>query len=144
MNANDLYKFRAEEFAKSFESLRTMEWQITFQQYAGYTLLGTAYSFLIGKDPHNVLFAWMTGGATVVLFLLTFYLGLRIQERQKFARTMQNAYLAKLHKALKVPLLEAIIDAELPKHRGWYAFAVQTSISAAIAIGLIIFVLQSY
>ncbi|MEO5886809.1 MAG: hypothetical protein ABIQ77_04020 [Anaerolineales bacterium] len=56
MNANDLYQFRADEFAKSFEGLRSMEWQITFQAYAGYTLLGTAYSFLLDKNPNNVLF----------------------------------------------------------------------------------------
>jgi hypothetical protein len=142
MNKNDLYKFRAEEFSKSFESFRAMEWQIIFQLYTGYTLLGTAYSYLINKNPHNILFARMIIGATVLLFFSTLYLSLRIQERQKFARTMQNAYLEKLHKALKVPLIEKLPNAETPKHQWRYAFAIQTLLSASIALGLIIYVLQ--
>jgi hypothetical protein len=82
-------------------------------------------------------------GGVLLLFVLTLWLGIRIQERQHYVRTMQNAYLAKLHEILKTPQLETLPGAVKPKHQGSYAFRVQTILSASFAIGLIAFIIYS-
>jgi hypothetical protein len=143
MDAKDLYQLRAEEFAKSFESLRTLEWQVIFQLYAGYTLLGGTYSYLIsnGNIGHKSVFSWMIIGAIILLCVSVLYLNFQIQKRQHHARTMQNAYLSKLHEILKVQRLEMQLGIVTPQHQKWYAFFIQTLLSVAFAIGLITFVL---
>jgi hypothetical protein len=142
MDEKDLYKLRAEEFARSFESLRSLEWQVTFQLYAGYALIGAAYAYLISNDkiPHNPILSWMTIVAIIIMFVVVLYLSIRIQERQEYARAMQNAYLDKLHEIMKVPQLEKQLGTMTPKHPRWYAFLIQTILSVAFAMGLIAFV----
>jgi len=145
MDKKDLYKMRAEEFAKSFESLRSVEWRVTFQLYTGYTLLGVAYFHLLSAQQiqNKQLISVMVIVVTLLLWAPTFYLSFRIQERQRFARAVQNKYLGKLHDTIKVKRLEedkCELDVPMPIHQGWYAFLVQRILSIVFAVGLILFV----
>ena len=44
--AIDLFKARAEDYARNFFSLRDVEWTITYQLFAGLGLVGAAYAQL--------------------------------------------------------------------------------------------------
>ena len=135
----DLCKLRSEDFARNFHSLREVEWHTTYQTYAGYAAVALAYWQLRPTYPSPGYLMWAGVGLLVLLFCTTLYLSLRHQERLHYTRDMQNEYLDMLHKALDLKPAER----PLPKHQKWYAFAVQTILSAAAALTIAAYILLS-
>jgi hypothetical protein len=154
MDAHEFYRIRAEDFARSFESLRSVEWRVAFQAYAGYGAIALGYGSLRSAEPLSVGIAIGTILATLVLALVTLYLSLRIQERLHQTRRLQNACLEELERlifgvagtsALRVPPEAGgsgfwFVSHQPPIHRRWYAFAAQGIVSGCFALGIIAYV----
>lgn len=68
MNATELYRFRAEELERNFQSLREIESRNVVEVFTGYAVLGIAYFQLQDKYPHNALLGL---GALFLTFALS-------------------------------------------------------------------------
>lgn len=137
MDSAELYKLMAQDFADRFESMRKLEWQTTFQVYAGYGALGVVSSHLYDKLPGSR--ALGVAGILVVgvLWGCTFYVSLRIQERLRYTRDMQNVYLDKLHEVMNISKLARPAATPELKHQYRWAWRAQTVLSSTTALGLI-------
>src|SRR6185312_2476741 len=80
---NEYYKSRAEELRARYESMRTLEWQMLLQTYAGYA--GIAVAFQKADAQLRSHHAWLLFAAETMAILIFFaamhYLYHRIQER---------------------------------------------------------------
>lgn len=164
MDKPELWKLRAEDFARNFESLRGVEWRIVFQLYAGYAAVALAFHLLSEKYHGNSVLIAAAVTAYTILFVTALYLSLRIQERLHSIRYNANKYLDELHLILnerpahltpdekwpespcdfqksqpRVTLLKWFRTNDRPIHKKWYAFGAQTVISAAIYLGLVLY-----
>lgn len=167
----DLYKARAEDFKANFESLRTVEWHVTTQTFAGYAAIAIGFSTLHEKVGASTTLMVGAIAATVVLFLVTLYLSLRLQERLHSTRDNMNAYFDELHRLLGAEQFEKLAlqrrvapkagglrsrlrqlasatpiywfrQHKPPIHGRWYAFAAQLTISLAWAVGLLLYIIS--
>lgn len=155
----DLMTARAEEYARSFESMREMEWRVVFETYAGYTAIAVAFNYVHEHYPRTLYVGRLFTLAPLLLLLVSSYFFMRVQERLHNLRKMQNEYLKTLHIVLRV---EKIEDRPLrsprvrwwqvaswfrehnpPIHRKWYAYSVQLMISIAICFGLTVYIVAS-
>lgn len=117
MDKYDLYKLKAEDFARNFLSLRDVEWKVTWQLLTGYAAIAAAYPPLRKLYVDSQLLTCAAVVAPTALFVTGWYLSARIQERLHNTRRLQNAYLTKLHEEL-APLF-ADRPPELPVGRSW-------------------------
>lgn len=140
MNAYDIYRMRAEEFERNFESLRGIEWRTTFEIFAGYAAIGIAYFHLHAKHGG----CWRLGAGatavTLILFLSHCYFSLRIQERMRYARAMMNEYLKELHRICNAKEIPAPAGVKEPIRKGWWAFGIQLALSITVMLSLIIYI----
>jgi hypothetical protein len=141
MDHADLYRLRAEDFARRWENHRRIEWQTNFQVYAGYAAIAVAYSYLRG-GPNSALGAGAVA-ATLLLYSTTLYLSRRTQERLHFNAGMTRTYFRELHNIVGAPELNPPEDTREPRHQRWYAYGTQIVLTSATAIGLIIYELQT-
>jgi len=103
----DLYTLRAEDFARNFESLRRLEWNTTFQVYAGYAGIALAYhSVLSPSFPYRRSAGFVASLLTLLLYGGYLYLLFHLQRRLHRTRAMQNVYLNKLHEMIASALPE--------------------------------------
>lgn len=164
----ELCKLKAEDYQKNFDALRTVEWHVTTEMFAGYAAIALAFTAL---REHGASMGPVALGAivvTVILYVTTLYLSLRIQERLHVTRDDANAYFDKLHQLLRFRPLELPSDAVWPPsaesetspapakrkprfwfrehmpplHKKWYAFAGQQIISVAWMAGLIFYIIS--
>jgi len=80
-----LYKIRSEEYRRRYETMRSLEWKVLFQAYAGYAAITIGFSRLDPKFLNYKLVTapsiWLIMWATFLFFAMTQYLSFRIQER---------------------------------------------------------------
>ncbi|HEV8540126.1 MAG TPA: hypothetical protein VGQ60_03090, partial [Nitrospiraceae bacterium] len=103
LDAAELYRFRAEELERNFQSLREIESRNVVEVFTGYAVLGIAYFQLQDRYPHNALLATGALLLTFSLFAIALYLTLRARERLHLLRRMQGLYVKKLHEVCSVP-----------------------------------------
>ena len=143
MDHNDVYKLRAEEYERSFYSLRKVEWPLAFQSYTAYAAIALAYNKV--RDGH-IAHYWLglaCAGLTFIVFALSIYLALRVQERLHCNRMMQARYLNKLHRSLYATELNHGSDG--PIHARWYAFGSYLLLSTILWIGMTVYIaINSY
>lgn len=86
----DLCKLQFEEYRSRYESMRSLEWKVLFQTYAGYTAIAIAFQ----HAKQNLVdgYRWLFPIAvTLTFFVATQYLTFRIQERLlAFGVTYEN------------------------------------------------------
>ena len=120
----ELYRLRAEEYERSFLSLRTVEWQVAFQAYAAFASIAIGFFTLIDRKDLNIaptlLGAIAIALAVVVLGIAVFW-QFQIQSRHRHYRDRQNAYLKRMHK-LVAPELTRNVSMPEPKFKTWWAF----------------------
>lgn len=135
-----LYRHRAEEFERSFYSLRTMEWQLVFQTYTGYAAVAAAYVGIRTIIDHSPLVGATFLFLLAVIFVASSFLLFQVQRRMHFTRSMQNAYLTELHRVL-APQINVPQGVVVPSFPRWWAFVPQQglSITASAAIGAYVF-----
>lgn len=136
MDKKDVYKFRAEEFERSFFSLRNLEWKIIFQLYIGYAAIAAAFVGITNKYEVNSRISTISTLVVIVLAGIETYLSLRIQERLHLARDKQNKYIDKLHDETGAVKITSEI---ITKNKRWWGFIPQHIISYIWALGLIIY-----
>ena len=134
----ELYRLRAEEYERSFYSLRGVEWQVAFQIYAGYA--GVAAGFFSLRGFERITLAETTlATVSLLLLVLLFGVGLfcqfQIQRRLHFTRTMQNAYLKSIHQVL-APELSIPAGTIVPGFQRWWAFRPLQIVNVAITIAI--------
>jgi hypothetical protein len=140
MQATELYKLRAEDFARRWENHRHAELQTNFQVYAGYAAIAVAYWRLHEAYPSVCYGAAVL---TIALYWVTLYLFVRIQERLHYNYEMMRAYLTQLHVAIGTPELPTPPGVREPSHRRWYQFLAQTILTLLTAIALVTFELSA-
>lgn len=141
MEKAELYQLRAEEFERNFMSIREIEWRNAIEVFTGYAALAISYFQIRSTNQSSV---WLGVSAILldsILFSISLYLSLRVQERLHFTRGMQREYLKKLHEVVNTPELEVPEGISQPKHAKWYAFAAQLGLSATAAVSLLIYFL---
>lgn len=119
-----LYQLRAEEFERNFLSFRSVEWPLAFQIYAGYALVGAGLVASNAATPSNPLPPTPSAFALLLLLIIfgsSLFCQLQIQRRMHFTRSMQNAYLNRLHEAL-APSLPIPAGTIAPRYQKWWAF----------------------
>jgi hypothetical protein len=136
----ELYKFRADEYGVRHESMRQLEWRSNFQVYSGYAALAVAFSYVEAQFHGSRALGWYSIAAIATLYCTALYLSMRIQERLKFTRDMQNAYTDKLHDYLQSPKLDRPGDTQSLKHQYKWAWYAQLVLSSATAISLVVLV----
>lgn len=137
MDSNDLLKARADELERNFYSLRTVEWTVVFQSYAGFAAVAIVYHHLYES------YGWWLGAAatTALSFILltSIYLSIRIQERLHVNRDIMNQYYEELHKKLGVEPFD--VGQNGPIHSRRYAFVSHLIVSLAIYVTILGYVL---
>jgi hypothetical protein len=136
VDAKELYKFRAEELERNFQSLREIESRNVVEVFTGYAVLGIAYFQLQDRYPQSTLLGIGALLLTFSLFVIALYMTLRAKERLQFLRRMQGLYVKKLHEVCAVPELEPPADLKPPKHGDWWAFAAHIALSAIAMLAL--------
>lgn len=133
----DLCKLRAEEYERSFYSLRTVEWQVALQSYVGYGAITAGFTAL--NDPSKGLHASNAEAllcivGLIVLLAVAIFWQWQIQQRMHLARKLQNRYLTLLHKRTCVPDLQK--EEKEPDYQNWWAFApwALTNVIAVVAL----------
>ncbi len=148
MEKAELYRLRAEDYARSFESLRSIEWRVAFQVYVGYAAISLGYSALLEKNGPSWIVTIAACVVTAIMFITTLYLSIRVQERMHTARQLQNEYLSQLDELAgdAAPEKSSTLQGRFwfathtpPIHGKWYAFLAQTTISVTWALGIIAF-----
>jgi phosphatidylglycerophosphate synthase len=76
----DFYKLCREEYRDRYESMRSLEWKVLFQAYAGYAAIAVAFSHLKPWHANSPLY-FVAMLVTLFFFVATQYLCFRIQER---------------------------------------------------------------
>ena len=153
MNDPQFHQCLAEDYRSNFESLRQVEWPVTFQTYAAYAAIAIGYSYLMDLDKPAPAGAtgWIAIVGTLACFCVTLYTSLRVQERMHSTRRWQNYHLRRLachynstivtryqRKALEN---QAWFKINLqPIHGKWYAFAAQSIMSYLSTVGLLTYV----
>jgi hypothetical protein len=141
MDAKDVYQLRAEEFERNFESIRGIEWRTAIEVFTGYAIIALAYYHLHDKHPSSCLLGLGAVMAILILFFSNLYLSLRIQERLHFTHAMRNEYYKKLHDLCEAPMLDIPPGVKEPKHKKWWAFAIQMLLSITAMLLLLIYVM---
>jgi hypothetical protein len=135
MDANDVYKLRAEEFERSFYDLRRIEWNVVFQLFAGYAAIVIGYWQWHVAVPTDTLPSCLCIVAAVFLWVLSLVYSWLHETRLHYTRNMQNLYLDKLHGECKAEMIKKD-EPPLPR---WYAFFIQQLLSIASLITIIVF-----
>lgn len=139
MDSHDLLKARADERERNFYSLRTVEWTVVFQSYAGFAVVAAVYHQLQASQGW-----WLGVAATTALSLLlltSIYLSFRIQERLRVNRDIQNHIYDELHRRLKVERFD--VEENGPLHGRWYALGSHLFVSLAIYSAILLYVLST-
>jgi hypothetical protein len=139
MDANDVFRLRAEEFERSFYDLRRIEWIVVVQIFTGYAALATGYWQWHVAYPKDSLPSCLCMFSLSILWLATTYYSYCLQIRLQWTRKMQNDYLRKLHNTCNAEEIQR----DGPRNSPWYAFAVQLSLSTLTFIGTLAFVLST-
>jgi hypothetical protein len=103
----------------------------------GYAAIAIGYFNLRASYPRSTFLGVAALLMTLLLFGINLYLSLRIQERLRFTRAMENAYLAKLHDECAVDPLP--LPPKRPAHAHWYAFGAQTALGSITLVGLVVY-----
>lgn len=143
--AFELYRLRSEEFERNFFSLRTIEWQIAFQIYAGYAAVATAFFGLRGTAGFGMAPVTLAALSILALLLLAavgFFCQFQTQRRLHFTRSMQNAYLSYLHNVSE-PELDIPKGVIKPRFGQWWAFWPLQLLNAATAVAITVSILYS-
>ena len=143
MDDKDLYRLRAEEFERNFQSMRGIEWRTAIEVFTGYAAIGLSYYHLRDRYPDSGILALGASVLTILLFLTNLYLSLRVQERLHSTRAMQNVYLKKLHDLCGAPELDLPPEIKRPVHAKWYAFGAQITLSGATMLTLLAYILAT-
>ena len=140
MDEKDLFRFRAEEFERNFESLRGIEWRTAIQVFSGYAAIGIAYYTLHDKYGGSWYLGLTAIFLTLILYAANTYLACQVQKRLHFTRSMMKAYLQKLHEVCGVPELDIPAGANKPGMIKWWAFVPQVILSTAAMLALLVYV----
>lgn len=141
MDASELYRFRAEELERNFQSLREIESRNVVEVFTGYAVLGIAYFQLQDRYPQNTLLGIGALFLTLSLFAIALYMTLRARERLHLLRRMQDLYIKKLHEACAVPELELPADLKPPQQGNWWAFAAHIALSTIAMAALAAYII---
>ena len=134
----ELYRLRFEYFERNFYSLRTVEWQVAFQIYAGYAAVAGGFfalkshkDFTLGEPTLAII--------SILLLILLLVVGTfwqyQILVRLHYCQNMQFAYLDSLHKAV-APHLSPTDGAVMPRYRRWWAFRPMMAINVATFLAI--------
>lgn len=141
----ELYRLRAEDFERNFLSFRSVEWQLAFQTYAGYAMVGAGL-VAINSSKSDELFPPTPSAIALVMLAMIFWASVfcqfQIQRRLHFTRTMQNTYLDRLHEVL-APKLPLPTGAVVPSFQKWWAFVPQLLINFATVFAITAYILRA-
>lgn len=141
MDAMELYRFRAEELERNFQTLREIESRNVVEVFTGYAVLGIAYFQLQDRYPHSTLLGLGALLLTFSLFNIALYMTVRAKERLQFLRRMQGVYVKKLHELSAVPELDVPADLTPPKHGDWWVFAAHIALSGIAMLALCAYII---
>ncbi len=131
-------QYRATEYEKRYESMQQLEWRLTFQVYAGYAAVAIATTHLHDHARHPQAVAMAGIAASLVLYLVFWYISLRVKERQEYFRAKQNLYLDRLRTMVDVPDLSVPQRKHL-KHEYRWGMASQQVLSFSALAALVIY-----
>jgi len=131
----DLFKYRADEFRDRYESMRTLEWNIIFQTYAGYAAIAVAFKYIRSESPDQKLVSVLAMLGTTILYLASRYLAFRIQERLLRFDQIRDNYMDQLHSALHIP--PPAPDVKSLGHPYYWTYDSQLVLSTVTFVGLL-------
>jgi hypothetical protein len=135
MTKAELYRYRADDFSTRFQAMRQTEWQLCFQVYAAYGVIGGAYRSAINQ-VHAPWFVMIAGiNLVLIVFFTGWYLSVRTQQRLAEFLRLKLRYLGLLHDELGVPEEEV---AKLPG-AGFYAPRAQIFLSGIFAAAVCVY-----
>lgn len=99
----DAYKYRAEEFRERYESMRTLEWNIILQTYAGYAAIALAFKYMQTRPFDQAAMTVLAVAVTFVLYVVSRYLTFHVQERLLMFDKIYGRYVSELDCVFHVP-----------------------------------------
>ena len=133
----DPNELQAKEYHDRYESMRSLEWKVIFQVYAGYAAIATVFFKLIDQFGHHWAFRLVALGATLGFFLAAQYLYYRIQERLIVFNETHTHYMKKIIPAFNASLLNELgLGQRALGHPYFWTYETQSILSALTALGL--------
>lgn len=133
---NELAKSRATEYRDRYEGMRTLEWKVIFQVYAGYGVIAAVFFKLIDQFGHHWTFRLLSLIGTLGFFLAAQYLYYRIQERLIVFNETHAYYMKIVVPASDDPPKELGLGQRALAHPYFWTYETQSILSVLTALGL--------
>ncbi len=138
---------RAKEYLDRYESMRSLEWKIVFELYAGYAALAAIFIHLAAEFRCHESFLVLTLGSTVTFFAAAQYVYFRIQERLIVFNETHEAYIKKIqqldgagqptHNIAEDSLIGEQLGQGSLRHQYFWTYDAQLTISTLVCTGLL-------
>ena len=134
---------RAEEYLARYESMRSLEWKIVFEIYAGYAAIATVFTKLLNDFHCYRSFPVLAMVTTFIFFAAIQYLYFRIQERLIVFNESHEACMRVARSGEKNGnhvesfLKEKRLGQDSLKHQYFWTYDVQLFISTIASAGLL-------